>query len=59
MAGGHAWWGVRAWHKGACVAEGMHNGGVCMPCTPHRHYDMWSVNARAVRILPECILVVH
>ena len=42
--GGHAW-------RGACMAGGMH--AMHAP----RHYEIWSVNARAVRILLECILV--
>ena len=33
---------------GACIAGGMHAPG---------HYEIWSVNALAVRILLECILV--
>ena len=40
----------------------MHGRGVCMAgghtCPPtHTHYKIRSVNARAVRILLECILV--
>ena len=69
---GHAWWGACvagvAWQggvcrRGACVAGGVHDGGVCIAggaCMPHttpRHYEIQSVNARAVRILLECILV--
>ena len=45
--------------QGACVAEG--GGGMCgRGCMPHvpPHYDIRSVNARAVRILLECIPVV-
>ena len=46
------WWGGHSW-QGVCMAlEGMHSGG------PPGHYEIRSVNARAVRILLECILVV-
>ena len=60
--GGHAWQGYVC-GRGVCVAVGgMHGGGhvwwecVCHACPP-RHYKIRSVNARAVRILLECILV--
>ena len=56
---GHAWQG-ECMAGGACVAKGGMcggGGGVCMPCMPPRHYKIRSVNARAVRILLECILV--
>ena len=66
MAGGHAWQGVcmaggmhggeHAW-QGACVAGACVAGVACMPCTPPGHYEIQLVNARAVRILLECILV--
>ena len=49
--GGHVWQGGHVWHGGACV------GGRCMPRTPPQHHEIWSVNAWAVRILLECILV--
>ena len=67
---GHAWQGAcmvggvhgrgHAW-QGACMAGGMHGEG-CMAGDVHamhapQHYEIWSVNARAVRILLECILV--
>ena len=48
MAGGHAWQG------GMHGRGGMHGGG---PCMPPRHHEIRSVDARAVRILLECILV--
>ena len=69
---GHAWqW--EACVAGACMTEGMHGGwgmhgrghawqrtcvagGVHATHTP-RHHEIWSVNARVVRILLECILV--
>ena len=52
MAGGHAW-------QGACMAGGAHGGGhAChTPSSPPGHYEIRSVNARAVRILLECILM--
>ena len=45
---GHAW-------QGACIGR----GGVHAMHPPPGHYEIWSVNVRAVRILPECILVDH
>ena len=61
MVGGHAWQGAcmaGGMHgRGACVAGGMHDRG-CV-CVPPRHYKIWSVNACAVRILLECILVLN
>ena len=62
MAGGHAWQVGCAWW-GACMAGGMHCGGM------HGRGHVWwggghawqilrdTVNERAVRILLECILV--
>ena len=54
MAGGHVW-------QGACVAGCAWQGhvwqGVCMHPPTNPHYEIRSVNARAVRILLECILV--
>ena len=49
--GEHAW---RMAKGGACVAR-----GVCIPSTPPRvgYYEIWLINARAVSILLECILV--
>ena len=43
--------GMHAW-QGVCISH--------MPLPPHpaRYYEIQSVNARAVRILLECILVV-
>ena len=70
VAGGHAWQG--GWQEGGIddgwVCGGMCGGGhawqgghvwqgACMPCTPPRHYEIRSVNAWAVHILLECILV--
>ena len=37
----------------------MHGGGMCAMHPPPTHYEIRSVNARAVRILLECILVVY
>ena len=50
--------GACAWRRGACMAKGgMHGkGGACVVCTPPL-YEIRPVNARAVRILLECILV--
>ena len=56
VVGEHAWQGVcggYAW-RGACVAGGMHTTQA-----PPRHHEIQSVNARAVRILLECILVLN
>ena len=59
---GHAW-------QGACVVGGMHGKGgmhgggggcACHTCPP-RHYEIWSVNVRVVRILlgmHSCYLIV-
>ena len=44
-----AWWG-------ACMVGGMHGRGHACHTHPPRHYEIRSVNARAVRILLECIL---
>ena len=68
--GGHAWQGRHAWQgacmaeghawQGACMAGGMHGRGACMVgghACPPRHHEIRSVNARVVRILLECILV--
>ena len=46
MCGGGCVW------QGACMAGGMH-----ATHAPPQHYEIRSVNARAVRILLECILV--
>ena len=65
--GGHAWQGVYMVGAG-CVTGGMHGRGhawagcvcgrgACIPRRPLRHYEIRSVNVRAVRILQECILV--
>ena len=44
--------------RGACMGRGdVHGRGACMPHTPPRHYKIRSVNAQAVCILLECILV--
>ena len=50
MAGGHAWAGGHVW------TGGMHGRGHACHAPP-QHYEIRSVNARAVRILLECILV--
>ena len=44
--------GVRG--RCACMA-----GGMCATHPPQRHYEIQSVNARVVRILLECILVLN
>ena len=59
--GGHAWQVCIHGMVGVCMAGGVHGGGhawwgACMPHTPPGHYEIRSVNARAVRILLECIL---
>ena len=69
VAGGHAWQGAcvaegdmhgrgHVWNgctwAGVCMAGGCAWQGVCMP---PGHYEIRSVNARAVHILLECILV--
>ena len=55
--GGHVWWGGMCGRE-ACMARGHVWQGVCMPRTPPLgHYEIRSANARAVRILLECILV--
>ena len=53
-AGGHAWRG-RGMHGkwGMCDKGGMHG----MHAPPVGYYEIWSVNARAVSTLLECILV--
>ena len=57
VVGEHAWQG--------CVLGGMHGGGhvwqgACIPrMPPPGHHEIRSVNARAVRILLECILVLN
>ena len=46
--------------RGACMAGGgVHGRGACVVCTPPwvGYYEIRSVNALAVRILLECILV--
>ena len=57
--------GGHVWQRGACMAKGgmrgeggVHDerGEACMVCTLP-FYEIWLVNARAVRILLECILV--
>ena len=63
---GHAWWGACV-AGGACMAGGMRGRGACMAGSASQggmhathapwQYEIWSVNARAVRILLECILV--
>ena len=50
--GGCAWQGGMC-GRGACMSGGVH----AMHTPPPRHYKIRSVNARAVRILLECILV--
>ena len=59
MAGGHAW-------RGVCMVGGMHDQGACMAggrvwrgCACCVYYEIQSVNARTVRILLECILVLY
>ena len=67
--GGYAWQGVymawgtcvaggHAWQGGVCGGD-VHGRGACMPRMPPGHHKIPSVNARAVRILLECILVEH
>ena len=64
---GHVWLGECAW-QGAYMAGAVHGRGVCgqeacvawghaCHACPPGHYETRSVNARAVRILMECILV--
>ena len=49
--GGHVWQkGGHVWQRGACVVKGGVRG-------MHAPYEIRPVNARAVRILLECILV--
>ena len=65
--GGHVWQrGGMHGKGGACVAKGGHawqrGQGACMAkvggmCGMHAPYEIRPVNARAVRILLECILV--
>ena len=61
VAGGHVWQRGHAWWwgmhgRGACMAgEACMAGG--MHATHPWHYEIRSVNARAVCILLECILV--
>ena len=58
--GGHAWqrWacggGGRVWQRGGMCGKGGH---VWYAHPRVGYYEIWSVNARAVRILLECILV--
>ena len=40
-----------AWQRGVYMVR-----GVCVGCTPPLPYEIWSVNAWAVRILLGCIL---
>ena len=58
-AGGHAWQGGihggGVHGRGCAWQEGMYGRGCA--CPPPGHYEIRSVNARAVRILLECILV--
>ena len=54
--GGHAWQGVHD-REGTCVAGGCVGGVHATHAPLPRQYEIRSVNARAVRILPECILV--
>ena len=42
--------GGHAWQRGACVAKGGVHG-------MYAPYEIWPVNARVVRILLECILI--
>ena len=64
VAGGHVWQGCVHGQE-PCMAGGrhvsqrrsVHGRGPCMPCMAPGHYQIWSVNAWAVRILLECILV--
>ena len=51
VKGGVCGEGGHAWQWGACVAR-----GACVICTPPL-YEIRPVNARAVRILLECIFV--
>ena len=55
MVGGHVWQGGMA---GGHALQGWHawQGGMHAMHTPG-HYEIRSVNARALRILLECILV--
>ena len=53
MARGCVWQGA-CMVGGACMAGGVH-----AMHAPPRHYETRSVNARAVRILLECILVLR
>ena len=60
--GGHVWWRGACVVKGACMAKGaVHGEGGCAwaarPPPRVSYYEIRSVNARAVRILLECILV--
>ena len=59
MAGGHVWQGGGMCGRGACMAEGVcMAGGIHATHAPSpRHYEIWSVNARVVRILLECTIV--
>ena len=68
MVGGVCMARGRAWQRRACVAKGgmhgkrgvcMAKGAACVVCMPRwvGYYEIRSVNARAVHILLECILV--
>ena len=58
VAGGHAWWGGGMHGRGGMHGSGMHGWGMMGTHAPqHTHYKIQSVNAWAVRILLECILV--
>ena len=59
VKGGHVCQRGGVWQRGVCMAKGgMHGkGGACVVCTPPL-YEIRPVNARAVRILLECILVI-
>ena len=56
VVGGACMAGGRVWQGGVRVGE-----GACVPHThaPPGHYEIRSVNGRAVRIILECILVVN
>ena len=61
VAGGHArpggeWWGAMHGRGHAWWGGMLGRGHACHTCPPG-HYKIGSVNARAVGILLECILV--
>ena len=58
MAGGYAWQQGVHGRGGMCAVGHAWRWHVCHACPPP-HYEIRSVNARAVRILLECILVVY